>query len=238
MDQAYISNELADIIPRSTKEYGLPSPDVQEAIKKESASIEARKSAKELAAIKSREMARLKKLKANENKEIDAMLEEQQRIDTINKIENSSAQPLNISKITPATGLSKSELNDVLAMQGTTRPEVLKLLASLNINLSVQLTKQDTSNLLACLLTCNNTQLNALLRNDKVPIVIKTVIKRLLEDEKFGNIETIERLWDRIFGKGPLQMDLPAQAQLETGILPNTPISREAYIIIRDTLIK
>ena len=68
--------------------------------------------------------------------------------------------------------------------------------------------------------------------------MIKTVIKRLLEDTKLGNIETVEKLWDRVFGKGPMQLNLPESQQLETGIIPNMPISREAYIVIRDTLIK
>ena len=123
-------------------------------------------------------------------------------------------------------------------MQGTTRPEVLKLLTSLNINLNVQLSKQDTANLLACLLTCNEAQLAALYNNKKIPIVIKTVIKRLQEDAKLGNIETVEKLWDRVFGKNAMSLNLPEQTQLETGILPNVPVSREAYIVIRDTLLK
>ena len=74
--------------------------------------------------------------------------------------------------------------------------------------------------------------------NKKVPVVIKTIIKRLIEDEKLGNIETIEKLWDRIFGKGPMQLNLPEQQQLQTGIIPNVPVSREAYLIIRENLIK
>ena len=74
--------------------------------------------------------------------------------------------------------------------------------------------------------------------NKKVPVVIKTVIKRLIEDEKLGNIETIEKLWDRIFGKGPMQLSLPEGQQLQTGIIPNAPVSREAYVIIRESLMK
>lgn len=114
----------------------------------------------------------------------------------------------------------------------------MKLLAGLNINLSVRLTKADTANLLACLLTCNESQLSALMSNKKVPVVIKTVIKRLLEDMRLGNIDTIEKLWDRVFGKGQMLLELPDAQQAQTGILPNVPISREAYIVIRENLIK
>lgn len=120
------------------------------------------------------------------------------------------------------------------ALAGTTRLEVAKLLSSLNVNLNVQLTKTDTHNLLATLLTCNESQLTALQNNRKVPIAIKAVIKRLLIDSNDGNITTIERLWDRVFGSNMLKLDMP---QGHNGIVPNVPVSREAYILIRETLI-
>ena len=91
---------------------------------------------------------------------------------------------------------------------------------------------------MACLLTCNEAQLAALYNNKKIPIVIKTVIKRLQEDAKLGNIETVEKLWDRVFGKGQMQLNLPEAQQLQAGIIPNVPVSREAYLIIRENLIK
>ena len=60
----------------------------------------------------------------------------------------------------------------------------------------------------------------------------------LLEDAKLGNIETVEKLWDRIFGKaGQVTLELPQASQTANGIIPNTVVSREAYMIIRDTII-
>ena len=122
--------------------------------------------------------------------------------------------------------------------KGITRPEVIRLLDALNIILNVQLTKQDTANLLACLLTCNEAQLDSLYNNAKIPIVIKTVIKRLKDDLKHGNISTIESLWDRVFGKNAMALDAGlSKKEALDGILPDAPVSREAYIIIRDKLI-
>ena len=168
--------------------------------------------------------------------------EQQKRVDAIEALEAETIEPLKATELAErhdsGKGSYSSAIRSALQLQGASRPEITKLLTSLNINLSVQLTKQDTANLLACLLTCNHSQLQALMANKKVPVVIKTVIKRLIEDEKLGNIETIEKLWDRIFGKGPMQLSLPEQQQLQTGIIPNVPVSREAYIVIRDTLMK
>lgn len=141
------------------------------------------------------------------------------------------------SQVKRLPNLTHSDISKSLSLQGAARADVVKLLNSLNINLNVQLTKSDTANLLACLLTCNETQLNALLTNTKVPIVIKTVIRRLLTDVQKGDMATIEKLWDRVFGKGAMSLELPEQT-LAAGLIPNTPVSREAYIVIRDTLMK
>lgn len=131
------------------------------------------------------------------------------------------------------------------ALQTTTRADVTRLLTSLNINLNIQLSKADTANLMACLLTCNESQLAALARNPKVPIFVKTYIKRLQDDAKHGVTTTVDHLWDKLFGKEGLMLEPASQASsspdpvaMATGIIPGQPISREAYIILRDTLIK
>lgn len=129
------------------------------------------------------------------------------------------------------------------ALQTTTRADVARMLTSLNINLNLQLTKADTANLMACLLTCNESQLAALARNPKVPIFVKTYIKRLQDDAKHGVTSTVNHLWEKLFGKDGLMLEpagsvVPDPAAMAAGIIPGQPISREAYIILRDTLIK
>lgn len=257
-----IAQKLADILPSRPVVPGMSNPDTSRLVEQEATRIKLKQDAKELARIKYLEKQRLKNLQAKQEKrqslakelgmeeipdgqtefQAKCIAEQQKRVEAIEAIEAQAVEPLKITEIAERHDLSKgsssSVIRSALQLQGTSRPEITKLLTSLNINLSIQLTKQDTANLLACLLTCNNSQLQALMTNKKVPVVIKTVIKRLIEDEKLGNIETIEKLWDRIFGKGPMQLNLPEGQQLQTGIIPNQPVSREAYILIRDTLIK
>lgn len=253
-----IAQKLADILPSRPVVPGMSNPDTSTLVEQEATRIKAKADAKELARIKYLEKQKLKNLKAKQEKrqslaeelgmeeipdgqtELQAkrIAEQQKRVEAIEAIEAQTVQPLDALELADKTKSYSSMIGKALQLQGASRPEITKLLTSLNINLSVQLTKQDTANLLACLLTCNNSQLQALMTNKKVPVVIKTVIKRLIEDEKLGNIETIEKLWDRIFGKGPMQLSLPEGQQLQTGIIPNQPVSREAYILIRDTLIK
>lgn len=253
-----IATQLSDILPDRPVVPGFDNHKTSQMINQEAHRIASKRDAKELARIKYLERQKLKNLKDKEEKRqslaeelgIDSIpdgqtehqarkiAEQQKRVEAIEAIEAETVQPLDALELADKTKSYSSTIGKAIQLQGTSRPEITKLLTSLNINLSVQLTKQDTANLLACLLTCNHSQLQALMTNKKVPVVIKTVIKRLIEDEKLGNIETIEKLWDRIFGKGPMQLSLPEGQQLQTGIIPNQPVSREAYILIRDTLIK
>ena len=212
--------------------------------------------AKDIARAKFKEKQRIKKLQereeagimpgrtAHQQQAIDAqqkIAEEHEasmkQLEAIYEVESKSSQNIR-EYVTGGKRVPTKAMRNFLDTQGTTRPEVVKLLHSLNINLNIQLTKNDTANLLACILTCNESQLNALMTNKKLPLAIKAIIKRIIEDAKLGNIETIERLWDRVFGKTGLSADSASQIQQSEGIIPNVPISREAYIILRDTLIK
>ena len=257
-----IAQKLADILPSRPVVPGMSNPDTSKLVEQEAIRIKAKADAKELARIKYLEKQKLRNLQVKQEKrqslaeelgldsipdgqtELQAkrIAEQQKRVEAIEALEAQTVEPLKATELAErhdsGKGSYSSAIRSALQLQGASRPEITKLLTSLNINLSIQLTKQDTANLLACLLTCNHSQLQALMTNKKVPVVIKTIIKRLIEDEKLGNIEAIEKLWDRIFGKGPMQLNLPEGQQLQTGIIPNVPVSREAYIVIRDTLMK
>lgn len=256
-----IAEQLNNLLPDRPKMPGLSNPNTSKMVEEEATRIKAKQDAKEVARIKYLEKQKLRYLEAKQAKrqslaeelgldeipdgqtvhQAEQIAEQKKKVEAIEAIEAQVVQPLHpveLAENTPGNKTYSSITTRALQIQGTTRPEVLKLLTSLNINLNVQLSKQDTANLLACLLTCNEAQLAALYNNKKIPIVIKTVIKRLQEDAKLGNIETVEKLWDRVFGKNAMSLNLPEQTQLETGILPNVPVSREAYIVIRDTLLK
>lgn len=257
METTDIEKQLTDLLPDRVDAPSMSTQTRPELIKKGASDINARHKAKELAALRYKETRTLHSLerKQAENEALAKELgldevplgqtknqaqkiaEQKNKVEAIKAIEAQAVEPLAVQELQTKT-CSTNMINTALRLQGTSRPEVLKLLTSLNINLSVQLTKQDTANLLACLLTCNEAQLLALYNNKKIPIVIKTVIKRLMEDVKLGNIDTIEKLWDRVFGKGQMSLNLPEAQQLQTGIIPNVPVSREAYIVIRDTLLK
>ena len=259
MKENIIAKELSDLLPDRPAST-LEAPSKTEALINEQASkICAKHDAQEMARFKYREKQRLKALEAKKAEDeafakengLDplpegqtrhqalALKEQREKVEALEALEAETLHPLLPSEIAKKpTDSYPSGMGKALQLQGATRPEIAKVLTALNINLSVQLSKSDTANLLACLLTCNEAQLHALRDNKKVPIVIKTIIKRLLEDLRLGNTDMVEKLWDRVFGKGPMQLDLPTDQKLQAGIIPNTPVSREAYIIIRDSLIK
>lgn len=187
---------------------------------------------KEKEKVMAADLARIK-LKEKQALETKKRINEQERKQIAQNIEE-----IEILQDSPAAKrfLAGSE-NDMSPYAGTTRRDIANLMKNLNINTSLYLTQADTYNLLSCLLTCNETQLDAIYNNKKVPLAIKTVIKRLKDDARVGAIDTIERLWDRIFGKNQTAASIQLPEGTNTGILPNTVVSREAYMIIRDTII-
>lgn len=196
-----------------------------------------------LAKMKLAEKNRLRILEERKKKPTYGMTEkEKEKYENDKRIAEQNLAELEVIEASPEAQnfLAGSGHSDLSPYAGTTKRDVVKMLDSLGINLNLYLTRADTYNLLSCLLTCNESQLDALYTNPKVPLAIRTVIKRLKEDARIGNIETIEKLWDRIFGKaGQVQLQMPQTPQISTtqGIIPNTVVSREAYMIIRDTII-
>ena len=243
MDKNLYKEQLASLLPEhdeinenyeitdTRSEYIAEAVDARET--KMNASTLARMKMKE-----KRELEKLEKRKTNptfgmtEKQKQKYELEQQRLQENIAELELVESSP-------EAQQFLSGGFSDLSPYAGATKREMVKLMESLNINLSLNLTQSDTYNLLGCLLTCNETQLMALYNNPKIPLAIKTVIKRMLDDSKLGNIETIEKLWDRIFGKASKAiLEMPNVPQTTAnGIIPNTVVSREAYMIIRDTII-
>ena len=222
------NNQLKNSISAILPDYDDSDPnlitDYEEVIDQEIEAEQQRISAADLARIK------LKEKQALESKKIRSEQERQKIAENIAEIEVIQDSPA-------AQRFLAGGENDLSPYAGTTRRDVVKLLSSLNINTSLYLTRADTYNLLSCLLTCNEDQLNAVYNNKKVPLAIKIVIKRLKEDARVGNIDTLERLWDRVFGKNQTAAAIQLPEGVSQGLLPNTLVSREAYMIIRDTII-
>lgn len=233
MEKDTIKDQLTSILPDrgSSINYGM-SPERENMLNESVENEQKKVNANEIAKAIYREKKQLETLE-RKAKDPESFLTPKQKERLKDKRENIELlQSIDASK--PVINVPEQ----AIPLIGTTRQEVAKLLTSLNINVNLNLTKNDTYNLLSCLLTCNESQLNAIYKNKKVPVAIKTVIKRLIDDSKLGNIETIEKLWDRIFGKAnQVTLDMPSSQQTANGIIPNTVVSREAYMIIKETVI-
>lgn len=159
-----------------------------------------------------------------------------------------SASPAHTPRLQSQSQPQNLPENVLRSVKGSLRPATARLMTALNINLESGLSRRETADLIAALLTCNETQLDALMANKKTPMAVKIIIKRIKDDFKNGSLSTVNNLWDRIFGREPLSPDsagpspLSAADSVRTAIregrLPDVPVSREAYILIRDTLIK
>lgn len=118
-----------------------------------------------------------------------------------------------------------------------------RLIAQLGLDLGRRFSRRDTSALLQALLTASESQLQALLANKRLPVAVSAVIRRVLRDAETGDTSTVERLWDRVFGKGAME---PQEAQPAQAGAPGAeavpglgrPMSREAYVVIRESLMR
>ena len=169
-----------------------------------------------------------------------------QEVSVIEELE-AETMPYAIEKLRSKDGPDPTQtLAPVLSNR---KAEVTRLMQELNVNLDRGLTKADTENLLAALLTASEAQLVAIRDNSAVPVAIKTIINRLLADVQRGDTATVERLWDRLFGRpsnsSTLSVGLGGQpaptspaAPDTSNVIPSTPVSREAYLVIRETLLQ
>lgn len=137
------------------------------------------------------------------------------------------------------------------------RDRASALLASLGLTSpgTAQMSRADLATVLEVLLSADEASLRALHDRPDTPTSLKTIIRRVLADMQSGSLKALHSLWDRLYGRTPLTAPDPASpasssssgqptagspdaAQVLQGVLPGTPVSREAYIVIRDTLMK
>lgn len=113
-----------------------------------------------------------------------------------------------------------------------------QLLKKLNIDTRISLSKSELNTVVSGLLMCSEPQLKHVMANSKTPIVVKIIIKALLADLKASSIDIVERLWDRLFGKATQVVQETKSTSVLHGIIPGAqgPVSREAYILIREQL--
>ena len=244
MDYETIKSDIAELLPPEQPSSVLGTTSAREEhLDKATDKIIQKEVSKEITRLKAQETRRLNAelsgVPLGRTARTHAIIQEQER-----KLEALDAIQAEIDR-DPKTAIATvaSKVAPYVPVQSTTSADVNRLLANIGVNLDVRLTKNDTSKLLATLLTCNEQQLSSIENNPKTPLVIKTLIRRLQKDALRGDTDTIEMLWSRIFGKAGFDEAGPANTPSAPTIdpssgIPSTAISREAYILLRDTLIK
>ena len=137
------------------------------------------------------------------------------------------------------------------------RDRASALLTSLGLTSpdTAQMSRADLAAVLEVLLSADEASLRALHDRPDTPTSLKTIIRRVLADMQSGSLKALHSLWDRLYGRTPLtapdtlSQSSPSQSpsspsgqqalqDVLQGVLPQTPVSREAYIVIRDTLMR
>lgn len=90
-----------------------------------------------------------------------------------------------------------------------------------------QLSKEDAFRLFAYLLTCTKSEIEALLRNPELPFSIATIIRAMIADLQKGKADTVDRLFDLVYGKGPAPIEF--SIKVNGPQIPDKPMSRKDY---------
>jgi len=89
------------------------------------------------------------------------------------------------------------------------------------------ITKDDSYRLMTHLLMASKSQLEAMARNPDLPIAILTQIKAIITDLADGNTSTVDRLFDRLYGRSMQPMEIAGAKGIP--LIPDKPMSRKAY---------
>ena len=149
-----INDEISDILPDSSDLLGTDGLEQRASIvQNTSKTIHDRKTAQELARAKlriakaaegqaAREAVEAYKQKKQDAK--DKMFQQLEDENTARPVTEIISTANNIAVQNGQPAMAENIAKQLILSQGTTRPEVVKLLSTLNINLDLQLTKNDT----------------------------------------------------------------------------------------------
>lgn len=109
------------------------------------------------------------------------------------------------------------------------------------LDMDLTLTRSQTRDMVAAVTLLNEDQLDALCVNRRTPAVVKTIARAVLRDMEKGNLSTVDRLWDRLFG-GTFEEPQPQPSTVNLlSVLPGVdgtrPVSREGYDLLRRRLL-
>lgn len=76
--------------------------------------------------------------------------------------------------------------------------DIIKELNSIGIK---RIKKFEVIQIFELLVNCSNENLNKLLIDDKIPILVKIIIKNLIKNDNIDDFSILEKMLDRIYGK-------------------------------------
>lgn len=89
------------------------------------------------------------------------------------------------------------------------------------------ISKEDAYKLLAMIIFCNRAELEKMTKSAHIPIFMAGIIKAIIVDTANGTIDTVEKVFDRLYGKGNQPIELTGAGG--TPLIPTEPMSRKEY---------
>lgn len=90
-----------------------------------------------------------------------------------------------------------------------------------------RISNEDMFKLLKHLLSCSMADIEVMARHPDLPIAILNLIKAIMNDLSQAKTNTVDKLFDRVYGKTPMQMERKVVKGLP--LIPSRPMSRLDY---------
>lgn len=105
---------------------------------------------------------------------------------------------------------------------------IKQLIASFKVDAEHEsMSREDAFKIYGYLLSCTKTQIETILRSPDLPFAIVLQIRAMFEDAKNGRADTVDKIFDRIYGKANQPMEITGAGG--TPLIPNKPMTRKGF---------
>jgi len=87
--------------------------------------------------------------------------------------------------------------------------------------------KEDIFKLMAYILGCTKGEIETMLRNPELPFSVACQIRAIITDVQNGKTDTIDRIFDRVYGKATTPMELTGAKGVQ--LIPDEAMSRRDF---------
>lgn len=110
-----------------------------------------------------------------------------------------------------------------------------QFMKELGVELDIIISREDSLKIMQAIMSCNLSQLADIENNENCPVSILTFISSIRADIKHGRTQTLEMLWDKVYGKNVQSVMVTTNTDLPLN--EGQRITREQYLKLKERMV-